>query len=50
MKKCVCGSDMHESVDCPQCKGTGRKPGGAFSSSTECGHCKGTGKKCPKGK
>lgn len=50
MAKCVCGSSSHKSVICPQCKGKGRKGGGAFSSSYECSHCKGTGQKCPKGK
>lgn len=44
MAKCVCGSNMHESVTCPQCGGAGRKAG------SSCSHCRGTGKKCPKGK
>lgn len=50
MAKCVCGSSSHESVECPQCNGTGRKGVGVFSSGVECSHCKGTGQKCPKGR
>jgi hypothetical protein len=49
MSKCICGSQSHQSVDCPVCKGKGRVGGGVFSSSQECRHCAGTGKKCPKG-
>ena len=28
---------------CPQCKGKGRIPGGAWSESTACEHCAGAG-------
>ena len=35
-------------IDCPQCKGRGRKGGGLLTSSYECSHCSGSGKKtCP---
>jgi len=46
MAQCkACGSSG--AVKCPECKGTGRKGGGVFSSSYECKHCNGSGvKKC----
>lgn len=49
-EKCVCGSASHESVTCPQCKGTGRKDGGWGVGWYKCSHCRGTGRVCPKGK